>query len=186
MKITYEVNLAACLAFNDHQLKISPFMKKSMRKGQMWWASGPLLGGLAIAVFKSIPPERTLIFLSILALAISMPMFFFYPRYFKRCTRKHVKSFCEGNSSNGVLGLHEMEVSEECLTEKTEYSENKIQWESISRIDSTSDYTFAYIDESTAYIFPKNNIVEGDYTLFVSMLNEIYEKSQASQKINQM
>lgn len=184
MKITYEIKLADCLAFTDHFLKTSPFMRKTVRKGQMWWASGPLLGGLAIAIFKSIPPERTLILLSVLALVLSMPMFFLYPPYFKRCTRKHAKSLCEGNSSQGVLGLHEIEITNECLIEKTQDSENKIQWKSLSRIESTSDYTFAYIGENTAHIIPKGNIVDGDYTQFVSKLNETYEMFQVNQKMN--
>ncbi len=182
MKITYDIKLADCLAFNDHFIKTSPFMRKAIRKGQMWWASGPLLGGLALAIFKSAPPEKTLMLLAILALVISMPMFFLYPSYFQRSARKQVKSLCAGDDSKGVLGLHVLEITDECLIEKTEYSEDEIQWESIAKIDSTSDYTFVYIGESTAHIIPEDNIIDGDYTLFVSKLNETYENSEANQK----
>ena len=91
MKITYEVKVVDCLAFNDHHMKTSPFMRKAIRKGQLWWASGPLIGGLAIAIFKNLPPEKTLVILSALSLALSLPMFFLYPSYFKMNTRKHIK-----------------------------------------------------------------------------------------------
>ena len=184
MKISYEIKVADCLAFNDHHLKTSPFMQKTIRKGQMWWAAGPLIGGLAIAIFKNLSPEKTLATLSALSLVLSMPMFFLFPAYFKMKTRKNIESLFKENGSQGVLGLHDIEITDDGLIETSECSENEIQFESIGKIVSTADYTFAYIDENTAHIIPKKNIVNGDYAQFVDKLNETFKRARANPKTN--
>ena len=184
MKITYEIKVADCLAFNDHHLNASPLTQVAIRNGQMWWAAGPFIGGLVIAIFKNLPPEKTLATLAALSLVLSLPMFILYPSYYKMKTRKNIKNLFKEHDSQGVLGLHEIEITDDCFIEKKDGNENEIEWKSINKIVSTTDYTFAYIGETTAHIIPKDNIVSGDYAQFVDKLKENYQKNQANQTIN--
>ena len=181
MEIGYEVTLADCLALNSHLMKTSPLMLKTIRKGQLWWASGPLVGGTFLSIFKGIPLDAALIILLILGVAISLPMFFLYPLYFKNCNKKYILKVYKSGNNKGVLGVHEMIVSDECLIEKTEFNDSKIQWNSINKIDSTTDHTFIFTGDLTAYTIPHKNIISGDYAQFVEKLKETFNRNGSFQ-----
>ena len=177
MKIKYEIELEDFFVFSNYLMKTSPLILKTIRKGQMWWASGPLVGGLVLAIFKGYPPDKTLILLSILSFAISLPMFFMYTHYFKYCNKKRIKTSHKNDSYKGVLGAHEMIISDEHLAAKTEYNDNKIQWNSINKIETISDYTFIFTDDITAYIIPHKKIIGGNASQFINKLNNVFKKA---------
>ena len=81
VKIKYELRLDDFLIFSDYLIKTSPLMLKTIRKGQMWWAIGPLAGGLALSIVRGYSSEQTLTILAILSVAISLPLFFMYTQY---------------------------------------------------------------------------------------------------------
>ena len=69
MKIKYEIELDDFFVFSDHLMKTSPLMFRAIRKGQMWWASGPLAGGFVVSMLKGASPEKAIAILGILSVA---------------------------------------------------------------------------------------------------------------------
>jgi hypothetical protein len=83
----------------------------------------------------------------------------------------------KNDESKGVLGVHEMVVSDDCLEERTEHNDNRIQWSTISKVESIIDYTFIYTGEITAYVIPHKNIIAGNCMEFVEKLKETLGKN---------
>lgn len=170
MKIKYEVELVDFFVFSNYLIKTSPLMLRMIRKGQMWWASGPLIGGLILSILKGYSPEKTLLTLAILSVTISLPMFFLYTHYFKYRNKKQIKALYEKGNYKGVLGAHEMAISNHHLTEKSADNENKVQWDSIKKIETVSDHTFIFTDDISAYIIPHKKIIAGNISQFIDRL----------------
>lgn len=177
MKIKYEIELEDFFVFSDYLIKTSPLMLKAIRKGQMWWASGPLAAGLILSILREYSPEKTLTTLAVLSIAISLPMFLLYKQYFKYRNKKHIKTFYENDSYKGILGPHQMTISADYLAEKTADNESKIQWNAIDRIETKSDYTFVFTDEITAYIIPHKKIVGANASQFIDMLDDTFKRA---------
>ena len=174
MKIDYELELEDLIVFSNYLIKTSPLMLKTIRKGQMWWASGPLAGGLTLSILRGYSPEQTLTILAVLSVAISLPMFFMYTYYFKHRNRKQIKRLEENGSYKSILGTHEMTISDKYLTDKTEDSDSKIEWNEISRIKSTPEHTFVFTDDVTAYIIPHKKITGDNSSQFIKQLNDSF------------
>ena len=177
MKIKYAIELEDFFAFSDYLIKTSPLMRKSIRKGQMWWASGPLAAGLILSILRGYSSEETLVTLAALSVAISLPMFLLYKHYFKYRNRKQIKIFYENDSYKGILGPHEMTINDTCLTEKSAENESKVPWNLIDRIETMSDYTFVFTDEITAYIIPHKKITGSNASQFINKLNDLFNNS---------
>ena len=176
MKIKYEIDLEDFFVFSHYLIKTSPLMVKTIRKGQMWWASGPLAAGLVLSILRSYSPEKTLVTLALLSVTVSLPMFLLYKHYFKYRNQKQIKSLSKSDAYKSVLGGHEMTVSADYLAEKTAANDIKISWDSIKKIETKSDYTFIFTDEVTAYIIPHKKIVAGNISQFIDKLNGTYKK----------
>ena len=177
MKINYELELEDLIVFSNYLIKTSPLMLKTIRKGQMWWASGPLAGGLALSILRGYSPEQTLTILAILSAAISLPMFFMYTYYFKYRNRKQVKRLHENGSYKNILGTHEMIISDKHLTDKTADNDSKIKWNAINRIESTPEHTFVFTDDVTAYIVPHKKITGDNSSQFFKNLNDSFKRA---------
>lgn len=177
MKITYEVELDDFFVFSDHLMRTAPLMLQAIRKGQMWWASGPLAGGFVVSILTGGSPEKTLAFLAVLSVAVSLPMFLLYPHYFKYRNKKQIKELQKSDAYKGIVGAHEMEISDVHLVEKSEHNESKIQWNSIEKIETVSGYTFIFTGELTAYVIPYKKITDGNAAQFVARLNDLVEGS---------
>ena len=177
MKIKYELELEDFFIFSNYLIKTSPLMLKAIHKGQLWWASGPLAGGLILSILGGYSSEQTLTILSILSVAISLPMFFMYTYYFKYRNKKRIKTLYENDSYKNILGAHEMIISDEHLTDKTEDDDSIIEWGSINRIKTTSEYTFIFTDDITAYIIPHKKIMGNNGSQFINQLNDVFNKT---------
>ena len=177
MKIKYEIELDDFFVFSDYLIKTSPLMRKSIRKGQMWWASGPLAAGLILSILRGYSSDKTLVTLAALSVAISLPMFLLYKHYFKYRNRKQIKIFYENDSYKGILGPHEMTISDTCLTEKSAGNDSEVPWNLIDRIETIPDYTFVFTDEITAYIIPHKKITGCGTSQFIDRLNDTFNNS---------
>ena len=176
MKIKYQIDLNDFFVFSNYLIKTSPLLRKTIRRGQMWWACGPLVGGLVFSILKGSPSEQALLNLSILSIAISLPMYFLYPHYFKYRNNKQINKLYANNNYMEVLGGHEMKISDRHLTEVTEHNESEIQWGSVSKIETVADYTFIFTSDVSAYIVPHQKITEGNVFQFIETLNEAFIK----------
>lgn len=177
MKIKYEIDLEDFLIFSNYLIKTSPLMIKTIRKGQMWWASGPLAAGLILSILRGYSPDKTLVTLALLSAAISLPMFLLYKHYFKYRNTKNIQSLSKENAYKSILGPHEMTISVEYLAEKTEENDIKVQWDSIKKIETAEDHTFIFTNDVTAYIIPHKKIVSGNASQFIDRLNDTFKKA---------
>ena len=66
------------------------------------------------------------------------------------------------------------------LSARSEYGESKIMWSGIERIGSTPDYTFIFVNATSAIILPKYRILEGDYDTFVVDLTTRFAEFSAT------
>ncbi len=176
MKIKYEIELEDFLVFSNYLIKTSPMLLKTIRKGQMWWASGPLIAGLVLSILNGYSSEKTLTTLAVLSIAISLPMFLMYKHYFKYRNKKQIYTFYKNDGYQSILGTHEMIISDSYLTEKTADNKNIIQWDSIKRIEATPDHTFIFTDDVTAYIIPHKKIIGDNTSQFINILNDTFKR----------
>ncbi len=179
MKITYTIDLEDFFTFSQHLMKTSPLIIKAIRKGQMWWASGPLAAGLGLSIIRGLSPDKTLTTLALLSVTISLPLFLLYKHYFNYRNNKQIRSFARDGAYDALLGTHEMTISADCLAEKTESMENMIEWSSIKKIVTMPEHTFVFVDEATAYIIPHNRIISGDRVQFMNTLMDMFNKRKA-------
>ena len=178
MKIQYEIGLDDFFLFSDYLIKTSYVMRKAVRKGQMWWASGPLVGGLVLSIFKGSSSTDSLMILAILSVAISLPMFFIYPHFFKYQNKNHINKLYENGSYKDVLGMHEMTVTDENLIDQTGENVSTVQWSSITGIASLAEHTFVFTGDVTAYIIPHKKVSNGNASQFVNTLNALFKKTR--------
>lgn len=83
-----------------------------------------------------------------------------------------------GEKNRGFFGAHELELTEEGLVHRTAYSEGKMAWGLIERIESTKDHTFIYVGTNTAVIIPHDRITSGQYGLFMQELGRRFKPDQ--------
>lgn len=153
-------------------------MSKMIRKGQLWWASGPLAGGLVLSIFKGYSSENALMILAVLSVAISLPMYFLYPHYFKYQNKKQIIKLQVKGSYDVILGEHEMTITDDHLSDCSGNNINAIQWDSIDRIETLTEHTYVFTDEVTAYIIPHAKVSSGRISLFIEALNSQFRKSR--------
>lgn len=178
MEIEFEVTLDDYFAFNDHLTTTSSFMKVSVRKGQAWWAAGPILGVMLWAICKKIPFEKTIIIIAIVASILSIPALFFYPLYFKWYQRKYIKKNCESEKNKGIIGIHTIEITDDNFREKTAFNDTAIPWKGIYKLETTKDHIFIFINDIAAYIVPRHSLSAETYNIFAQEIMRIYNKNK--------
>lgn len=91
-----------------------------------------------------------------------------------RLLRKQYSS----DRNRGFLGWHELELTDEGLLFRSAYTEGKMAWGVIERIESTKDHTFIYMGTASALIIPHNNITSGNYAAFLQELGQRFRPDQ--------
>lgn len=82
--------------------------------------------------------------------------------------------------NRGLLGTHELELTEDGIIERSEVGEHKTTWQGIERIISTTEHTFVYVSALMAQVIPRNAVTEGDYDAFVDALRMQYGRHGTS------
>ena len=83
-----------------------------------------------------------------------------------------------GEKNRGFFGAHELVLTEEGLIHRTAYSEGKMAWGLIERIESTKDHIFIYVGTNTAVIIPHERITSGQYGVFMQELGRRFKPAQ--------
>lgn len=90
-----------------------------------------------------------------------------FPRSVRKSFKKQAKQMGSEGANKGIIGPHELEISDECLTERTAYNEQHSLWEGIERIEFSEGYAFIYTGPLMAHVIPKASVTEGDFDAFV-------------------
>ena len=80
-----------------------------------------------------------------------------------------------------AIGIYELEITEDCLTEKGESKETTWSWDSVTKIGTTPEHIFAYTSAMTAIVIPQAGLIEGSYAEFLAELKRLFEKMQSQE-----
>jgi hypothetical protein len=83
-----------------------------------------------------------------------------------------------GEKNRAFLGAHELELTDEGLLHRTAYSEGRMAWGMIERIETTKDHTFIYVGTGSALVIPHARITGGSYETFMRALAERFQPDQ--------
>ncbi|MGF7050838.1 hypothetical protein J2T13_005389 [Paenibacillus sp. DS2015] len=67
--------------------------------------------------------------------------------------KQRIKKLLEDNK--GILGVHEIEITNEELKWRNSVTEGSTKWEGINSIEEDKDYFYIFIDKIMAHIIPK-------------------------------
>lgn len=71
--------------------------------------------------------------MAITLLVVSLPLYLWYPKSFKKKYRQNIEKIYAEDGSKGLTGEHEITITNKGIIEKTKYNENKQSWESIEK-----------------------------------------------------
>lgn len=160
-EIEYEVREQDLLAFNDHQLKNSEGLQKSLRRHQ-----GFVPGLLAvIAMFLWFYYQDTLsaIYVGITAVAWGL----LSPLFLKWQMRNQIRKMYTEEEKACILGNYKLRSEASALVEVSKSGESRVSWADILRVEVTKRYAFIFVTMDTALIVPRDTVKSGDLHEFV-------------------
>jgi hypothetical protein len=178
MRLRYENTMEDLLAFQAYHIAHSPTMKR-MQVGNRW-GGALVIFGLTLWIAKL---DTGNMFAGLIGAGVGAGVYaLIYPLLVRRSIRRRtLKLYAEGQNK-GFLGEHELEVADDGLIGRSPYSESKIAWGTVERIETTPEYTFLYVGSVSAYIIPHNRIIEGDYRAFLTELGQRFHPDQRLQR----
>ena len=74
-----------------------------------------------------------------------------------------------------LFGEHSLSFDDSGMTDTKDIGINNTPWEKIEHMEVTENHTYIFIDQSLAFIIPKNSITDGDYVSFITALKEKFK-----------
>ncbi len=162
MRIRYENTVDDFAAFQQFHMENSPSVRR--RTALVRWGIPAFGAGAGVLIMIVWGPDRWE-GIPLILFGLIFPIIF--PVIMRRSLKRQVAELYREGGEKGVLGMHELLVSDQWLTERTDYNEQRSSWESIGRIGSSDDRTFIYVSPLTAHVIPRERVQEGDYDAFV-------------------
>ncbi len=153
MKLRFEFTIHDWMAFQHQYLQGSKEAKKSK---YFMMASLPvcfLVLSIIQVVTQMFHPELFLAYVLVSALWL-----LFAPMLFDRHVMKMTKKMIEEGDNKGILGTHEVEMTEDHLRTKEPGSESSIIWSVVSKVEETPEFFFLYNTAISAVVIPKAEI----------------------------
>lgn len=75
-------------------------------------------------------------------------------------------------SEPGQTGLHELEVADSTLIERTSVNATSTRFESLHKIIERRDHYLIYVTPIQAHVVPKDRVTSGDLGIFMSELSD--------------
>lgn len=173
MILRYNVSIDDIVAFNAYHCDQSPTIRR-----QRFIVAGTIdllviLPGIFYAKANNEP--------AILAFACLFAVIFtvLYWALFHRCLARTANRLISEGSTQGIVGPHELEITNSDLIERTEVNESKHSWKGLHRIVDTSDYLFIYVTALMAHVVPKQSVTAGDVDDFLRSATIRWEAHQA-------
>ena len=183
MKLHYTNTLEDVCALNNYHASKSPAVQKALRVQQV----GLVLAGILLLLCSMVlmltdsrvTGSYTLLFIG--GGLFSFIQAYILPRRYNKIRNKTIaKLFSEGENKR-LFCEHELEVVDDGVIERTPYSETKMAWGTIERIEATSDYTYLYLGAVNAYIIPNKRVPAVDLAAFMHELKANYTPDQTLQ-----
>jgi hypothetical protein len=169
-EIEYEVREQDLIAFNEHQLKSSASLQKSMRRHQT------LIPGLlgVIALFLWFYYQDTLSFMYVGVLAVAWALF--TPLYFRWSLRRQIRRLYTEEEKTSILGANTLRVEPKALVEINRNGESRVNWDEVLRIETTRRYAFLFVTLDSALIIPRATLKRGNLHEFVKEVDQKIEQ----------
>jgi hypothetical protein len=170
-EIEYEIREQDLLAFNDHQMKSSERLQKTMRRHQATIPAVMILISLIIWFYYQDS-------LSAIWVAISGGAWgLLVPYYLRWDARNQIKKFYTDELKSSVLGTYKLRAESKHLVEIGSGGESRIKWSDILRIETTRNYAFIFVTLDSALIVPRKTVKSGNLHEFVKEADQRIEQA---------
>ena len=116
----------------------------------------------------------TFIFLSLIAVII-VPL----------SVHLSLRSRVPKDDGTGVLGEHELEITEEFIIERTKVNESKFLWSAVPDLTQNNEYIFLYQTENNAHVIPKRCLKSPEQVRNIfDLLSQLKRKAQQDSSSN--
>jgi hypothetical protein len=174
MRIRYENTMDDLIAFQDFYVTHSAAARRMVTSYRIWGAVsafGMLLLVLPF-VFRYTPKVAGTLIGASLGAVIT---FFIVPVTMRWSSRSAARKLYSEGKQKLLLCEHEVEITEDGITGRTPYSEAKLAWGAIERVESAPEHTFVFVSPTAALIIPHRQIPEAEYRAFMTELGERYK-----------
>ncbi|HZD60799.1 MAG TPA: YcxB family protein [Anaerolineae bacterium] len=154
MKINFDFSTEDWLALQDHYLSYSKTFK--LYKA-MAMVTGPIVF-LLVILYQLIKGESDYLLIIFLGIA-SIGWVVFYPRRFKSTTIKRSRKMFEEGNNSGLIGPHEIVLSENEISYKEPGSESTTRWEYIVRYSEDENHIILFMTSLSAIVIPKDKAI---------------------------
>ena len=166
VEIEYELREQDLIAFNEHQLKNSEALQKTLRRHQATIPGVLVL----IALFLWFYYQDTL---SAAYAGVTAALWgVLAPLYIRWNSRRQVKAMYTDEVKAQVLGIYKLRIEPDALVEIGKEGESRLKWADILRVETSRQHAFVFVSMDSALIVPLNTVKSGDLKEFVAEANQ--------------
>lgn len=154
MNIQYELTEEDYINFNLYHIKNSKTGKRALMLQRFL---SPLFFIIVSYVYSMIG-NMPFLPLFITFFILSILWIVFYPKYFYRLITRNVRKMIKEGKNEGLIGQHQLKLSEERLVDTSSNKETTITWTGITGFKEDNGYFFLYNSSVSAYILPKREM----------------------------
>ena len=171
MNLEYEMTRQDYIDFNIYHMTHSTTMKRSLLIQRFIFPIIFLICPLLLTKITTIP----LWYWTSIFIITSILWIAFYPKILKRLIEKKVSQMLEEGKTTGIVGIHNLSVSEDGIIDKTEFSETK--YDLIEKIVESETHIFIYVSAVMAYIIPiRVFAIADEKDNFLSIISKLDKK----------
>jgi hypothetical protein len=148
MNLKYELTKQDYIDFNINHMKVSPILKRLVFIQQFIIPAFYLI--LPIFIYSLFDTPLWIWYAAFIPLSILWAIF--YPKHTTKLMSKRLIRMLDEGKTDTIIGEHDMTISEEGITDKTEQSETK--YKKIEKIIETKKHLFLYVNSVGGYIIP--------------------------------
>ncbi len=154
-EIEYEVREKDLIAFNEHLLKNSERIQKTLRRHQaMIPGSIAVIALLLFFYFKDVPSAVYVILIAV-GWGGGVPLFL------KWSMRKQIRQMYSDEEKACIIGRYTLRVEQDDLVEVGSKGVSKLPWKKVLRVEVEKKYVFIFISLDTALIIPRDTVAKG-------------------------
>lgn len=154
MEIKYNLTEEDYVNFNMFHVKNSKVVNRALNMQRFLT---PIIFIIASIVFSKVGgmpfPGVFITFL-----VVSIVWMIFYPKYFYSHIIRNTKKMIKEGKNDGLLGEHQMILSEEGIIDSTSNGETKVSWSGIQTLSEDNYNIYLYNSSVSAYILPKREL----------------------------
>ena len=171
MRIHVKRSLEDVVAFSDHYIANSRYIKKTIARYRLFGAL--TIGGVIALTIPTLTPHAPAVGVA-LALGAALAFATQAGGIVKRQRRLMIRKFYTEGKNPPALNDVDLEVLETGLIARTETTETRIAWNALHGIISTPDYTYLHLTPQRALIIPHKKVVEGNLPALLAEIGRLY------------